>query len=188
MQKKDYLIVALAPFPVLMIPLVGVMVSREWKWGFFDFVFAWVVLACTTFAYRLLVSRKSANLTYRLGAGLAVVTGFVITWTNLAVQIIGDDNPGNGLYFLVILGGMIGVGLSRFQPAGLAKVAFAMAAAFPVVPVVSVLLWPGDFNPGFPQVLLLSSCFGAAFVAAGLLFRHAAGQPGGSGTPTPVAG
>jgi hypothetical protein len=188
MKKKDYLIVTLAPLPVLLIPLIGVMSSQEWKWTWHDFLGAWVILAATTFAYRLLVSRKSANLTYRLGAGLAVVTGFFITWTNLAVQIIGDENPGNGLYFLVILAGMIGVGLSRFHPAGLAKVAFSMAVAFIAVPVVAVLLWPTDFNPGFPKVLLLSSFFAAAFTGSGLLFRHAAGQTGGAGMPTPVAG
>ena len=34
MKTKDFLIVALAPFPVLLIPLVGIMVSEEWKWTF----------------------------------------------------------------------------------------------------------------------------------------------------------
>lgn len=44
MQKKDYLIVALAPLPVLLIPLVSVMISEEWKWTLSDFVVAWVLL------------------------------------------------------------------------------------------------------------------------------------------------
>jgi hypothetical protein len=90
------------------------------------------------------------------------------------VQIIGDENPGNLFYLLTILGGFIGVGLARFQPAGLAKVAFSMAAALILIPAVSVLLWPSDFNPGYAKVQILSSGFAAMFLASGLLLRHAA--------------
>lgn len=177
MKTKDYLLVALAPLTVLLIPLVGIMVSEEWKWTFFDFVAAWVVLALTTFFYRLLVTRRPGNFAYKAGVGLAVAAGFLITWINLAVQIIGDENPGNVLYFGVLLFGLIGVGLSRFQPASLAKVAFTMASAIVLIPVVAVLFWPADFNPGFPRVFLLNSCFALMFAGSGLLFRHAANQP-----------
>ncbi len=177
MQRKDYLIVALAPLPVLLIPLVGVLVSpTNWKWTFFDFVVGWVLLAGTTFAYRLLATRKWSNLTYRLGAALAVAAGFLLTWVNLAVQVVGDENPGNLLYFLVILGGLVGVGVSRFMPAGLAKVAFAMAGAIFLVPVVAVLAWPVDFSPGPEKVFVLNFFFVAMFAASGLFFRHAAGR------------
>lgn len=179
MKTKDYLLVALAPFPVLLIPLVGMMVSEEWKWTWRDFLFAWVILAATTFVYRLLATRKSANLTYRLGAGLAVAAGFLITWITAAVQIIGDDNPGNILYLGVILTGLIGVGLARFQPAGLARAAFATAAATFLVPVIAVLAWPSDFSPGVEKVFLLNGVFVLMFASAGLLFRHAARQLNG---------
>ena len=91
MKTKDYLVVALAPLLVLLIPLVGIMVSEEWKWTWSDFVVAWVLLAGTTFLYRLLATRKAANFAYRAGAGLAVAAGFLLTWVNLAVQIVGDD-------------------------------------------------------------------------------------------------
>lgn len=188
MKTKDYLIVALAPLLVLLIPLIGMMVSAEWKWTLPDFAAAWVILAVTTFAYRLLATRKSANLAYRLAAGLAVAGGFLVTWINLAVQIIGDDNPGNVLYFGVILFGMIGVGLSRFQSPILANVAFTMAAALFLIPVVSVLFWPADFSPGFPQVLVLNSAFVAMFAASGLLFRHAARRSGAVQDPEALTG
>jgi hypothetical protein len=184
MKTKDYLIVALAPLSVLTIPLVGVLVSEEWKWTFFDFAVAWVILAGTTFAFRFLATRQVANFAYRAGAGLAVAAGFLITWVSLAVQIIGDDNPGNLLYFLVILGGIIGVGVARFQPTGLARLAFGMAATLLLIPVISVLAWPADFNPGFPKVFLLNSFFVALFAGSGLLFRHAARQSPGSAAAT----
>lgn len=182
MQKKDYLIVALAPFPVLLIPLIGMMVGEGWQWTFFDFVAAWVLLAGTTFAYRFLATRTVANFAYRAGAGLAVAAGFLLTWINLAVQIIGDENPGNLLYFLVLLSGMVGAGISRFQAARLAIVAFALAAALLAVPVIAFAAWPSDFNPGFSRVLLLNSFFVAMFAGAGLLFRLAAGPSDESAT------
>ena len=174
MKTKDYLIVALAPLLVLLIPLVGIMVSEEWKWTWSDFVVAWCLLAGTTFFHRLLATRKVANFAYRAGAGLAVAAGFLLTWVNLAVQIIGDDNPAFVLYFIVILIGLAGVGLARFQPTGMANAAFATATATFLVPVIAVILWPTDFSPGVWQVFVLNFGFVALFAGAGLLFRHAA--------------
>jgi hypothetical protein len=176
MQKRDFLIVALAPLPVLLIPLVGVMVSEDWQWTWHDFAFAWVALACTTFVYRLLATRAVANLAYRLGAGLAVAAGLLISWFTAAVRIIGGENPGNILYAGVILTGLIGVGLAGFKPAGMARAAFATAFTTFLVPVIALLFWPSDFSPGVPQVFLLNGCFVLMFVGAGLLFRQAERQ------------
>lgn len=174
MKRKDHLIVALVPPALLLIPLTGQLTVEGWNWEWNDFVFAWVVFTITTFFYRLLITRRPANLAYKAGVGLAVLAGFLITWISLAVQIIGDENPGNLLYLLTILGGFIGVGLARFEPAALARVAFTMATAIFLIPVISILVWPTDFNPGFAKVLLLSSFFAAMFTASGLLFRHTA--------------
>lgn len=176
MKTKDYLIVALVPPALLLIPLTGQLTVDGWNWKWHDFLMAWAVFTFTTFFYRFLATRPMANLAYKTGAGFAVITGFLITWVNLAVQIIGEDNPGNGLYLLTILGGFIGVGFSRFQAGRLAIVAFAMAAVLVLIPVVAVLNWPADFSPGYPKVQLLSACFAAMFAVSGLLFRRAAGQ------------
>jgi hypothetical protein len=186
MQKRDLFIVAVAPFAVLLIPFVGVMVSEDWKWTWHDFVLAWVVLACTTLAYRLLATRTVANLAYRLGAGLAVAAGFLISWITAAVQIIGGENPGNFLYGGVILTGLIGVGLARFKPAGMARAAFATAFATFLVPVIALFFWPADFSPGVLQVFLLNGCFVLMFLGAGLLFRHAERQGPLSRTENPA--
>ncbi len=182
MKRKDYLIVALAPLAVLLIPLVAMRFTREVNWTWSDFAAMWVVLSVPTFLFRLLVTRPWASLPYRLGAGLAVVTGFLMTWVNLAVQIIGHENPANLLYFVVILIGLIGVGLARFQPAGLAMTAFAAAATTFLVPIVAFACWPADFSPGVPQVFILNGGFVFMFAGAGLLFRRAASQPIGSGS------
>jgi hypothetical protein len=177
MKRTDYLIVALAPLPVMLIPLIGNIVSpSDWRWTAFDFVVAWVVLAGATFVYRAVATSRSSNLPYRLATGLAVAAGLVLTWINLAVQVIGDDNPGNLLYFLAILGGLVGVGVSRFNAANLAKVAFGLAAAVLLVPAVAVFAWPVDFNPGPAKVFIFSGGFAAMFAVSGLLYRRAAGR------------
>jgi hypothetical protein len=181
MKTKDTLIVALVPLVLLLIPLAGSLTVEGWNWKWHDFLMAWAVFTFTTWFLRFLVTRPVANFAYKAGAALAVITGFLITWITMAVQIIGDDNPGNGLYLLTILGGFIGVGLARFRPAGLAWVAFTMAVVLVAIPAVSVLLWPGDFNPGYPKAQILSTGFAAMFTVSGLLFRHAAGQNRGNG-------
>ncbi len=174
MKRKDFLIVALVPLALLLIPVTGSLTVEGWNWTWSDFVFAWVVFSLTTFVFRFLVTRPMANFAYKAGVALAVLAGFLIFWVTAAVQIIGDENPGNGLYLLTILGGFIGVCVARFQPAGLARVAFAMAAALILIPAVSVLLWPADFNPGYARVQILSSGFAAMFLGSGLLLRQAA--------------
>jgi len=181
MKTKDYLIVALLPLALLLIPFTGNLTVEGWNWKWNDFLFAWVVFSVTTFLFRFLVTRPMANLAYKAGVALAVLAGFLVFWITAAVQIIGDENPGNLLYLLTLLGGFIGVCVARFRPAGLARVAFAMAAALFLIPAVSVLLWPVDFNPGYAKVQILSSGFAAMFLASGLLFRHAANQ---ASTPT----
>lgn len=176
MKTKDYLLVTLIPLALLLIPLFGNLYVDGWNWKPGDFVFAWVVLAGAIFLYRLLATSKTASLLYRLGAGLAVVTGFVVFWVTAAVQIIGDENPANPLYVLALLIGLIGVGLARLRPAGMAKAAFATAAALFLIPVIAVIFWPADFSPGVPQVFALNSGFVLMFVASGLLFRRAAAR------------
>lgn len=180
MKTKDCLIVALAPLPVLLIPLGGNYLSGDWSWTGSDFVVAWLLLAGTTFAYRLLATRQAANFAYRAGAGLAVATGLLLTWVNLAVEVIGHKNPANIFYFGVILIGLVGTGLARFRPADMAMTAFAMATATFLVPVIAFLAWPADFSPGVWQVFMLNGFFVLLFAGSGLLFRHAAGQPGGA--------
>lgn len=184
MKTKDYLIVALLPLALLLIPFTGNLTVEGWNWKWADFVFAWVVFTLTTLVFRFLVTRPMANLAYKAGVALAVLAGFLVFWITAAVQIIGDENPANLLYLGVILTGLGGVALARFRPAGMAKAAFATAAVTFLVPIVGVIVKPTDFSPGIPQVFLLNGVFVLMFVVSGLLLRHAAGQAGASSAAT----
>lgn len=176
MKRQDFLLIALVPSCLLLLPLVGNLTVEGWNWKWNDFLAAWVVFTLTTAFFRFLLTRQLGNLAYKLGAACAVLTGFVILWVTMAVQIIGEDNPGNVLYLFTLLGGLIGGLFVRFRAAGLARVAFAMALALLAIPAVAVVRWPADFSPGYPQVQLLSAGLAAMFVAAGLFFRRAASQ------------
>lgn len=181
MKTKDLLIVSLVPLAGLLIPVVGNLVSAEWNWTGSDFLVGWLLLTGTTLAYRLLMTRSAANLPYRLGATLAVASGFLLTWVTLAVAIIGADNPANALYFGVMALGVAGTGLARMQPTGLARTSFAMALATFVVPIVGWFLQPDDFSPGVVPVFVLNACFALLFTGAGLLFLRAASANGSRG-------
>lgn len=176
MKRKDYLFVVLSPVPMLLVALLGNTFVEGWNWPPRAFALLWTVLAVVALVYKLIATRPGASPAQRLAAALGVLTGFVIFWMSIGPKIIGEENPGNLLYLLAILLGLIGVGFSRFRPARLAKVAFGMAAALLIIPVVAVLLWPSNFDHGYPRVQLTSAVFATVFVASGLLFRQAAAR------------
>lgn len=177
MKRKDWLIIAWLPLALLLVPITGQLTVEGWNWKWHGFVFAWAVFTFATWFFRFLVTRPWTNLPYKVAVGLAIVTGFLVVWCDLAAQIIGEDNPGNAFYLLTVLGGFVGVGIARFRPAGLAIVAFGMAAAFLLIPVVAVLNWPDDFSPGYPKIQFGSAVLAAIFTTSGILFRRAANRP-----------
>jgi len=176
MKRKDYLFVVLVPLPLLLVALLGNTFVEGWNWQPRGFVLLWFVVAVAALIYKLIATRPAAPPAQRLAAGLAAPAGFVIFWMSIGPKIIGEENPGNLLYLLTILLGLIGVGVSRFRPARLALVAFGMAAALLSIPAVAFLLWPDNFQPGFLRIQLKSSVFAAVFIASGLLFRRASSR------------
>jgi hypothetical protein len=172
MKRKDYLFVVLSPSPLLLIALLGNTFVEGWNWPPRAFALLWAVLAVVALVYKLIATRPGASPAHRLAAALGVLTGFAIFWMSIGPKIIGEENPGNLLYLLTILLGLIGVGFSRLQPARLAKVAFGMAAALLIIPVVAALLWPSNFEHSYVRVQLTSAVFAGVFAVSGLLFRR----------------
>jgi hypothetical protein len=91
--RRSIVRVALVTAIVLLIPLVGMSVSDEWRWSLGDFVFAGVLLVVTGVLLELAVS-KPRGVVYR-AAAIAV---------GLASILLGsaDDAPG-----LVLFGGLV---------------------------------------------------------------------------------
>lgn len=98
-------------------------------WTPFDFI-AWAVMLTVAAGLAEIGLRLSGRLAYRAGVIVAVGTSFLITWSNLAVGIIGDENnPLNQIYFGVIAIALIGAFLVRFRARGMALVMAVTAAA-----------------------------------------------------------
>jgi hypothetical protein len=178
MTKKTILRITLLPLIPLSVPAAAMLFKADgWAWSASDFIVMWVLMAGVGFAYAL-VTRKTVHVAYRFATGLALATAFLLVWINGAVGIIGsEDNPANMLYGGVLLIGLIGAGLARLRSDGMARALFAMAIVQSLVPVIALIIWKHDFDPGVLPVLGLNACFVTLFVGSALLFRHAAHHP-----------
>lgn len=171
MRTRDFALITLIPAALLLVPLVAMQFTREVNWTGSDFAVAWVLLAGTGFAYKL-VTHRTGHLAYRAATGLAVVTALLLVWGNLAVGFIGDEgNPANLLYVGVLLIGVIGATVTRFQPQGMALTLYAMAFAQLLVPLFALIIW----QPEIPWLVYgLNAVFALLFAASAALFRFAA--------------
>lgn len=121
-------------------------------WSPFDFIVMGAMMAITGGLIELLV-RQKGDLAYRLGAAVAVVTGFLLVWVNLAVGIIGsENNDANWMYAAVLAIAFGGATATRMRPLGMARAmlgaAVAQVSAAAIALIFSLgtdgLIWPRD--------------------------------------------
>ena len=158
---------------LLMLPAVAMQFSDEVNWSLFDFVLMGVMLGlvCAVFELAVRVARSHA---YVVGAGVAVVAAFLMTWINLAVGIIGNENnPANEMLFGVLMIGAIAVVLTRLEPLRLARAMEVTAVAQAVVCVITVLIGEG-------YIFVLTGFFVAMWLLSAQLFRKAAREQVGA--------
>lgn len=184
MPRKSTLAVLLVPACILLIPLVAMQFTAEVSWSFMDFALMYALMVAVGGTFRFLAGRSN-HFAYRAAAAVGCGGCFLLIWVNLAVEVIGDDNPVNALYFLIPLVGLIGAGLARFAPQGLARATFLMAAMQMLVPVIALFVDRTNFSPGILGVFVLNGIFAAMFVFAGLLFQYSGRAQGGiTGEPS----
>jgi hypothetical protein len=173
MQHKNIIRIALVTACILLAPLL-----TGAPWSPFDFVIAGAALFGTGLTYHL-VARKGGSTAYRVAVGIACVAGFLLVWVNAAVGIIGDEDVANAMFFGVLVLGFLGACLARFEPRGMSRTLFAMAAVQALVPVIALAWVPEDrFSPGVARVMGLNAFWVALWVASALLFRHAGARWG----------
>jgi hypothetical protein len=153
---------------LLLLPLVAMQFAGSGvDWTGLDFVFAAVMLGlvCIAFEVALRVARSNA---YIVAVGFAVAAGFTMTWSNLAVGIIGnEDNPANLMFFGVLAVALAGVLWSRLRPLGMARAMEATALAQAVVCVAALVL-------DSAYVFVITGIFMAMWLLSAQLFRRAA--------------
>lgn len=151
---------------LLLLPLVAMQFTREVDWTGSDFVVmgAMLAAACGTWELGMWLSR---NRSYRAAVAVAALGAFLLTWANLAVGIIGDENNPMNLMFFAVLGiGIIGALVARFRPMGLAAAMVAMAGAQAMAGVVTVIVHGGTAG--------ISGLFTAVWLLSAWLFARAA--------------
>jgi hypothetical protein len=154
---------------VLLAPLVAMRFTDQVDWSAADFALMGLMLAAACGAVEL-GARTRGALAYRAGFVLAVATAFVLAWTNLAVGFIGSEaNPANLMYGGVLAVALVGGGVARLQPRGMASAMVAAAAAQAAAGAVALVAGWGDAVA--PTVL-----FVALWLTSAWLFGKAAGE------------
>ena len=153
------------PVVLLVAPAVAMRFTREVDWSASDFIIMGVLFAAIGLGVEFLV-RQSQSTAYRIGAVIALVAAFLTIWVNLAVGMIGDDNPYNLLFAGVLGIGLAGSIVARFAPAGMA---WAMAATALAQAAVAA----GGLSTD-PRGGALSMVFAVPWLVAAALFAKAA--------------
>jgi hypothetical protein len=169
---------------LLLTPLVAMRFTNEVRWDETDFIVMGGLMLAVGIPLELVV-RANRNWSYRLGAGLALLTSFLIVWANLAVGIIGsENNPANSLYFLVILLGVAAAAIERFRPAGMARAMVVTSVAHMGATAVAALLIGSDEILAGPALrapeIVGNTLFAGLFLGSAWLFRAAAAQSSSS--------
>lgn len=154
---------------LLLLPLVAMQFTTEVQWTAADFIVMGVMLlaVCTAYEVAARIARTNA---YMVAAGLAVGAGFLMSWANLAVGIIGhENNPANDLFFYVVAFAFVGSLLVLFRPRPMAWVMAATAAA-----QLGVFAYAWLAGLGFVPVFTAVMC--ALWLASANLFRRAVRQ------------
>jgi hypothetical protein len=163
---------------LLLTPAVMMQVSDEWNWGPASFVLAGIMICGPILVYER-TARLWPSLAYRGGAAVALIVSFLIIWINLAVGIVGEDNPINFSFFMLIFAAAIGAFAARFQPDGMARAMLGTAAVQMLLAIAIATAPSTQREPGGAvSVLVLCSFFAGLWLVSAALFLKASKAPG----------
>lgn len=161
---------------LLAMPLLAMQFTDEVDWTPLDFVVMGTILALCCVAFELVI-RVARNHAYVLASGVAIATALLVTWSNLAVGIVGDEgNPVNLVFFGVLLVALVGAAMARLAPRGMARAMAATAIAQALSALLAVYAdeW---------RVVAIIGVFAALWLLSAALFRKSAGDAeGGDGS------
>lgn len=173
--SRSVLWIALATVLLLMIPLVAMQFTSEVQWGPGDFLIMGALVFGIGLSY-VLLARISPNIAYRIAAGLALLTTFLMIWANLAVGLIsGGPNAGNLMFMAIVFVAIIGAIRAHFRPAGMERTMYAVAGTLGLLAVIALATgmqrYPGS---SVTEILAVCGFFAGLYLVAGSLFRYAA--------------
>jgi hypothetical protein len=137
-------------------------------WDATDFLVFGTMLVVACGLYEL-ATRMSGDIRYRAAAGIAVATGFLTVWANLAVGMIGNEgNRFNLLFGGVLAIALAGALLAKLRAPGMAK---AMLAAGVAQALVVAAAFVGGWDM---RGAVFSALFVAPWLLSAALFRASA--------------
>nr|WP_315457571.1 hypothetical protein [uncultured Sphingorhabdus sp.] len=149
---------------LILTPLVAMQFTKEVDWDETDFIVAAIIFGIMGGLIEFAV-RLSANWYFRLGSLFAVLAGFMVIWSNLAVGMIGnEDNPVNLWFGLVLLIAITGSIASRFRSSILPQAMFIAGAAQIAIGIFAGILGADPRGGRFTIVLSV------AWLISSLLF------------------
>ena len=143
---------------LVLAPLVAMQFTHEFNWDETDFILAAVIFGIVGGLIELAV-RKSANWYFRFGSMFAVLAGFMVIWSNLAVGMIGNENNLVNLWFgVVLLIAITGSVASRFFR-GILPAAMFTAGSVQAAIGIFAGIWGPDPRGGIFTILLSTAWF-----------------------------
>lgn len=154
----------------LLLPWIAMQFTSEVDWDIVDFAVFGAMLLVVGGTYEL-ATRLTGNKPYRLAVGIALLGAFLMTWINLAVGIIGnEENPANMMFFAILLVGMVGALIVRFESRGMVRAMVATAIAQALVAMIALIA-------GWGNTFVLTGFFIILWLTSAQLFRKAAQEP-----------
>jgi hypothetical protein len=149
--------------------------TAEVDWTATDFIFAAIILGGTGLVFEITV-RRIRNNAYRAGMMIALLAGFLLTWSNAAVGFIGSGaNIANVLYFAVLAICVSGCFVAGFQAKGMSMAMVATATAQGLVTLLATVSGMAD-EDGVIRILMINAVFIGLWLFSAMLFRKAADQ------------
>ena len=157
---------------ILLLPAVAMQFNVEGVvWTASDFMVMGTILliACGSFE---VLARSAPNFAYLAAAAIAIGTGFLMTWANLAVGIVGDGLIGaNLMFFGVVLVAIIAALIARFRASSMSRAMFATAGALVLAIAIALAVFGATaLEAGLTMV------FVAGWLVSAALFRMSAKQ------------
>ncbi|QSX77924.1 hypothetical protein [Agrilutibacter solisilvae] len=170
---------------LLLLPAVAMQFTHEVVWTGSDFIAMGVMLGTACALYEL-ATWLSGNTVYRMGFAIAVATGFLTVWVNLAVGMFGSEhNPLNLMFGGVLLVAAAGALAAKFRARGMARAMAATALAQLLAAGVGLALGGMERDgPGIGLETFLTAGFAVPWMVAALVFSKAArDEAAAGGTP-----
>lgn len=82
------------PLLLLLLPLIGMFVSNQFNWSFFDFFIMGILILSLSFGIKQ-VFKTTKNTKYRILIIGTIVIVFLLVWAELAVGIFDTPFAGN---------------------------------------------------------------------------------------------